>query len=362
MATESVEVDLEAGTRPDVTAMPKLVTVTISKPNRDALVGLGVVDRPGNLGKMVPVINSIKEGSLCAGTSLEEGMHLYKINGVLAKGKDDATAMLKVSEGSISIMAGPPGLVWATISKPSKDSKVGLHMERYKSSQKVIVGSVTGLFAATPLKAGMTIFQINDTDVTPLAMNEVLDIVSEAEGKVTILAQAPQDITTAKPLGHPPPEGLAGGEWGTTTFVGPQTAALAIASIPSIIGWIIILLFAPSDQTDVYKVNGKLYTPNGEFYKTATTKNFEVRKSEHMTEKVKGMWGTTTYIGPLTWSLALCSIWTIVGAPLVLLFLPSDERDVYLSDGKLYTPNGFFFKTATDKNFKLRKSQHLQQF
>lgn len=356
-STESVEVDLEAGTK-TLPPMPKLVTVTISKPSRDALVGLGVVDRPGNYGTTVPVINSMKEGSLCSGTALEEGMHLYRINGVTCKGKDDATAMMKVSEGSIVVVAGPPGLVWATVVKPTKETRVGLHVERYKSSPKVIVGSVKGLFAETPLKEGMTILQINENDVTPMAMNQVLDLVAEAEGKVTVLAQAPQDIS-AKPMGHPPPEGLGGGEWGSTTFVGPQTAALAIAAIPTVIGWAIILLFLPTDKTDVYRLGDKLYTPNGEFYKSATTRNFEIRKSEHMTEKVPGMWGTTTYVGPLTWSLAICSIWTVVGACLVLLFLPMDERDVYYSQGKLYTPNGFFYKSATPKNFKLRKSGHL---
>ena len=73
-----------------------------------------------------------------------------------------------------------------------------------------------------------------------MAMNEVLDMVAETEGKITVLAQAPTDIS-AKPLGHPPPEGLAGGEWGTTTFVGPQTGALAIAALPA------ASAFAPSN-------------------------------------------------------------------------------------------------------------------
>ena len=79
-----------------------------------------------------------------------------------------------------------------------------------------------------------------------------------------------------------------------------------------------------------------------------------------MTEKVDGMWGTTTYVGPLTWSCAIIGLWTIIGACLILLFFPMDERDVYYSNGKLYTPNGYFYKSATNKNFKLRKSQHLQ--
>jgi hypothetical protein len=214
-----VEVDLEAGALPtiQIPPMPKLVTVTVTKPTRDTMTGLGVVDKPGSYGKTVPVINSIKEGSLCAGTSLEEGMHLYSINGVPCKGRDDATAMMKVSEGSITIKAGPAGLVWATVVKPSVDAKVGLHMERHKNSQKIVVTSVKGLFATTELKDGMTILQINDQDVSGKDMNVVLSMISEAEGKVSILAQAPQDLTMVKFMSHPPPEGLAGGVWGTTT-------------------------------------------------------------------------------------------------------------------------------------------------
>ena len=142
--------------------------------------------------------------------------------------------------------------------------------------------------------------------------------------------------------------------------MGPQTGAFAIAAIITIVGWIPILLLLPSDEIDVYRVGGKLYTSNGEFYKSATKHNFEVRKSEHMTEKVDGTWGTTTYIGPKTWSLAIISIPTIIGFFLVLLFFPIDERDVYLANGNLYSAEGFFLKTASKHNFSLRKSQHLQ--
>lgn len=143
-------------------------------------------------------------------------------------------------------------------------------------------------------------------------------------------------------------------------YVGPQTGSLSIAALPTIVGWILILMFLPSDETDVYRVGGKLYTPNGEFYKSATKHNFEVRKSEHVTEKVNGMWGSTTYLGPKTWSLAIASLPTIIGFVLILMFFPMDERDVYHANGNLYTPEGFWLKTATEHNFKLRKSQHLQ--
>ncbi|CAB9526775.1 expressed unknown protein [Seminavis robusta] len=382
--TEEVEVDIEtgadtpaeeapaadapapeAGVQATVQEVPepepvKLVIATVTKPSRESLVGLGVVDRPGLLGKTVPVINTIKEGSLCAGSDLEVGMHLYSINGVACKGRDDATAMLKVCEGSITIKAGPPGLIWATVVKESADQKVGLHMERHKNSRRVIVGSVKGLFAETELKDGMTIVQINEQDIEGRPMSEVLAMVTEAEGKITVMAQAPQDLSE-KILGHPPPEGLGGGQWGSTSYVGAQTGAFAIISLITVVGWAIILLLLPSDWMDVYMVDGKLYTPSGEFFKSATKHNFEVRKSEHCTEKVKGVWGTTTYLGPKTWSCAIMATPTFfIGTVFILLLLPMDERDVYLANGNLYSPSGKFLKTATNRNFTLRKSQHLQ--
>ena len=73
---------------------------------------------------------------------------------------------------------------------------------------------------------------------------------------------------------------------------------------------------------------------DAEFYKSATRRNFEVRKSEHVCEKVKGVWGTTTYVGPMTWSLAIIAAPTVIGFILIMLFFPVDERDVYLHDGK----------------------------
>lgn len=97
-----------------------------------------------------------------------------------------------------------------------------------------------------------------------------------------------------------------------------------------------------------------------EFYKSATRRNFEIRKSEHVTEKVDGIWGTTTYVGPLTWSCAIVAAPTIIGFFLILLFFPMDERDVYYSNGRLYTADGYFYKSATEKNFQLTKSQHLK--
>ena len=84
-------------------------------------------------------------------------------------------------------------------------------------------------------------------------------------------------------MAHPSPPGkAAGGQWGTTTYVGPITWGLAIASLYTIIGWIIVLLFCPSDQRDVYKIDNKLYLADGTYYKPATEHNFAIQKSCHV--------------------------------------------------------------------------------
>ncbi|KAL3940034.1 MAG: hypothetical protein SGBAC_005337 [Bacillariaceae sp.] len=163
-----------------------------------------------------------------------------------------------------------------------------------------------------------------------------------------------------------PPPGLSGGIWGTTTYVGPLTYACAVASLPTIVGWMIIVLFCPLDKCDVYKVKNKLYTVDGKFYKAATTHNFHVAKSEHVVGGVppgrsadsNGSWGTTQHVGSLTWAVAICALPTIIGSILILLFFPLDQDDVYEDGGVLYLPDGQKFKAASAKNFDLRRSAH----
>jgi hypothetical protein len=155
------------------------------------------------------------------------------------------------------------------------------------------------------------------------------------------------------------------GEWGTMTYIGPLTWSVAIVSCFSIIGPIIILLFMPLDREEVYRLDGKLYLPNGQYYKAATVHNFDIKKSEHTDGSPPrmsgGEWGTTTYIGPFTWSMATASFLTVIGWIPILLFCPLDQEEVYRVDGKLYTPSGEYFKAATEHNYIKRNSKHVQE-
>lgn len=131
------------------------------------------------------------------------------------------------------------------------------------------------------------------------------------------------------------PDGKAGGgTWGTTQYIGSLTWAMAlVASIPTFfIGSIIILLFMPLDNLDIYKDGNSLYKANGEFFKTLSSHNFDIRRSAHTggtpEGKSGGQWGTTTYVGPLTWAAALAAFPTILGPFIILLFCPLDSEEV----------------------------------
>lgn len=196
------------------------------------------------------------------------------------------------------------------------------------------------------------------------------DKLYTADGKL-YKAATPHNFAIQKsehvPSGVPPGcSPNTSGAWGTTQHVGPLTWSAALVALPTILGSILILLFMPLDNDDVYRDGNVLYLANGTKFKAASDNNFDVRKSVHTEGGVPaglaegGTWGTTTYVGPLTFSLALGALPTVIGAILILLFLPLDQKEVYKLDEKLYLPSGTLFKAATKNNFIIRKSEHTE--
>ena len=351
------------------TPPPRLVSVTVHKNSADAVVGVGLVDKFG-----MTIINSIKPGGLCYNSSpaLQVGMRVYSINGLPVNGgRDAAVGMLKVAVGDLTIVAGPPGLVQVHVTKPSPNSKVGLrfkHGDRAIHKQgDIVVAGVSDLFAATDIKVGMAVVSINGVECEGKHLDDVVDIIAKSDKTVSVLAYDKEQLNPKKLLpGDKTPPGLATtGQWGSTTYVGPITIGLAFPAIFTVVGWIFILLLCPCDRIDVYALNGKLYLPNGEFYKSQSDRNFEIRKSEHLQQPLSlkkgntGHWGTTSYIGPLSAAIAIVSIPTIIGPLICLLFFPMDQRDVYCCNGALYKPNGDFYKSATELNFTITQSKHV---
>jgi membrane-associated protease RseP (regulator of RpoE activity) len=80
--------------------------------------------------------------------------------------------------------------VTATVDKKA-DAKLGLSIKRSSVTGTTRVGKITegGLFATTPLKEGMKVVSINETRVAGMELNDILEVLKNASGKVTIVAE-----------------------------------------------------------------------------------------------------------------------------------------------------------------------------
>ena len=183
--------------------MSKVVKVVINKPDPQSIVGLSFGDKAlttkGADGKtatiQVPVISKVDPEGLCAGTFLEVGQRILSINGIACRGKDDAYAMLRMGVGELTILAGPRTWVAATVTKASKDTKVGFSIIKKEDDDKVVVVSKVnpdGLFAKTNLKVGMIIHSVLDhEEVGNLHLDDIKALLADAVGSVTVLAEEP---------------------------------------------------------------------------------------------------------------------------------------------------------------------------
>jgi membrane-associated protease RseP (regulator of RpoE activity) len=79
--------------------------------------------------------------------------------------------------------------VTATVDKKA-DAKLGLSIKRSSVTGTTRIGKITegGLFASTPIKEGMKVVSINDTRVAGMELNDILEVLKSASGKVTIVA------------------------------------------------------------------------------------------------------------------------------------------------------------------------------
>lgn len=230
------------------------------------------------------------------------------------------------------------------------------------------VGPMTFAFAIAAIPTVISPFII--LLFCPLDKTDVYNLDNKlylADGKMYKAASAHNfSITKSEhvPAGVPPGcSPNTSGSWGTTQHVGPLTWSAALVALPTIIGAILILLFMPLDNDDVYRDGDVLYLADGTKFKAASASNFDVRKSTHTSGTplelaAGGTWGTTTYVGPLTWSLAFGALPTVIGSIIILLFLPLDQEEVYKLDNKLYLPSGKLYKAANEHNFMIRKSEH----
>jgi PDZ domain len=170
-----------------------LAAAFIIKPHPTSELGITIGEKTLMDGSQVPVILEITPDGLCSDTDLEVGMRILSVDGIGCRGAEDATKMLSEAEGdTVTILASLSWhMVFATVTKPTKDTKTGLTMRRNGNGMIVIKRLPSdGLFAQTGLlKEGMRICCINGTDVDELKEEHILQLVSSAEGTVTVLAE-----------------------------------------------------------------------------------------------------------------------------------------------------------------------------
>lgn len=183
--------------------MSKVVKVVVNKPDPQSIVGLSIGDKAvttkGADGKtatiQIPVISKVDPDGLCAGTFLEVGQRILTINGIACRGKDDTYAMLRMGVGDLTLLAGPRTLVAATVTKATKDTKVGFSIVKKEDDDKVVVVTKVnpdGLFAKTNLKVGMIIHSVLDhEEVGNLHLDDIKALLADAVGSVTVLAEEP---------------------------------------------------------------------------------------------------------------------------------------------------------------------------
>jgi predicted metalloprotease with PDZ domain len=88
--------------------------------------------------------------------------------------------------------------VTATVDK-KPDTKLGLSIKRSSVTGTTRIGKISdaGLFASTDLKEGMKVVSINETRVAGMELNDILEVLKSAEGKVTIVAETEAEIAAA---------------------------------------------------------------------------------------------------------------------------------------------------------------------
>jgi C-terminal processing protease CtpA/Prc len=90
----------------------------------------------------------------------------------------------------ISLKKRPEEIIHALAEKKSKDQTIGITLN-YWDGGKILVRHVfeDGIFADSELKAGHIITSVNDTSVKGLSTLQVMDILKDAEGEVSVMAE-----------------------------------------------------------------------------------------------------------------------------------------------------------------------------
>jgi len=175
-----------------------LMTVVVTKANAMDRLGVVLAARAGKL-----FIKKIHNGTLGSTTELQEGMAVHSINNVPMASKPvaEASTLLKDAEGFVTFLVETPGpsansalnpkqLLASTMYKASQDTKVGMGLQHHKGKGLVISKFSNGSIAeSSELRIGMKVLQINNVDCKNMSTAEAAELLSNAQGCLTVVAQ-----------------------------------------------------------------------------------------------------------------------------------------------------------------------------
>ncbi|GFH50278.1 hypothetical protein CTEN210_06754 [Chaetoceros tenuissimus] len=176
----------------------------------------------------------------------------------------------------------------ATVYKGFSDTKVGLTV--VATGGKVYVDSLSELFATTALQAGDEVVMVNGNLVEGMTSNEVVGIIKSCTGDVNVVA---------------------------------KRGAVAVAVAPS----------APAAATAV-----KVTSPAA-----------AIAGAPPGNAPAGGVWGTVKYVGSDTQMKACIACLCCGPLGLCILACPSDEKDAYCVNGRVYDAGGKYICPKDDK-------------
>eukprot|EP00980_Cylindrotheca_fusiformis_P001476 scaffold345_cov134-Cylindrotheca_fusiformis.AAC.87 len=238
---------------------------TVFKESKDQKCGIGFrQNSPDD-----PItISSLAEDGLFANTDLRIGMQVVSLNGTDVAGftKNKAIQFVRGAVGELTVVAQPvAGGAVAVVFKESKDQKCGISLKQDHPSDAVSIARISsdGLFADSGLEVGMQVMSINNVAVENLTNHQAVDVLKEAEGKLTVVGQPYVDTPALKSSSNAPPGVADGGIWGKNRYVGEQTQMLMCLAclccgIPGL-----CVGFCPQDERDAYRLGSRIYDAGG---------------------------------------------------------------------------------------------------
>ncbi|KAL3940003.1 MAG: hypothetical protein SGBAC_005377 [Bacillariaceae sp.] len=159
------------------------ITVSLYKSDQNSKVGMKM--RKGiQEGKVI--VSGVSEDGLVAGQGLEVGMHVISIDGIpCPSDPKTATGIIKEATGHFEIVASP---TVASISKKTKDEKLGLTLARTETND-IVVHSIASnsAFKETDLQVGQKVVSVGGKKCSGL-LDEAIRTLTNSVGSVTIVA------------------------------------------------------------------------------------------------------------------------------------------------------------------------------